>query len=152
MGHKINKRPYTKFHQSLADEICETIASTRKGIRKLCEENENWPDPAQIFRWLNTNKSFCDQYAQAKENQVEVNIDYLQELIDEPHRYINDKGIEVIDVAMIRTKVDAIKWHVGKLKPKKYGLDNQEESSSKESQEEIRRRYHEQDEINKKEF
>lgn len=114
-------RPST-FTQKIADEICETIASQERGLRLLCDENAHWPSRATIFRWMVKYPTFCDQYAKAKESQVEASVDYIQELINEPHKFYEEEtGKTIIDVQLIRVKVDAIKWKAAQLKPKKYG-------------------------------
>jgi len=141
----------TKYNKSLAEEICNAIATSGKGLITLCNEHEEWPERGTIFRWINTNLEFRDMYAVAKEHQVEVNVDYLQEIMNEPHRYINERGIEVCDASMLRTKVDAIKWHAAKLKAKKYGV-NMDEATNNNLLDEQRRRFAELDAKNKKEY
>ncbi len=54
---------YTK---DLAQDICDKIASSSKGLKKLCAENAHWPNKDTIFTWLKNNSSFADQYARAK--------------------------------------------------------------------------------------
>jgi hypothetical protein len=141
----------SKYTKELAEEICNAIATSGKGLISLCNEHDNWPDRANIFRWINTNLEFRAMYALAKEHQVEVNVDYLQEIMNEPHRYINERGIEVCDASMLRTKVDAIKWHAAKLKAKKYGV-TADESTDNNLLDKQRKHYADLDAKNKKEY
>lgn len=115
-----NGRP-TKYTPELADEICSAIESSEKGLQHLCNENPHWPERANIFIWLRKYPEFQFKYTQAKESQVEVNVDYIQEMANEPHHYIDDIGNERVDVSLLRVKIDALKWKAAKLKPKKYG-------------------------------
>ena len=112
----------TLYTPELADEICDAISSSDNGLAHLCVNNSHWPSREQIFVWLRRYPEFAHKYTQAKECQVEVSVDYMQELMSEPHRFVDQETGQIrIDVPMIRTKMDAIKWQAGKLKPKKYG-------------------------------
>ena len=141
----------TKYTKALADEICETIACSQKGMETLCNENEHWPDRGNIFRWMIRYEDFRHNYAQAKEKQVEVSIDYLQEMANEPHHYYDEFGNRRIDVGLLRCKMDALKWKAGKLKAKKYGDVKQEEVNN-DLHDDAMKRKQEMDEKNKKEY
>lgn len=119
----------TIYTEKLADEICDAIASSSLGLAHLCDQNPHWPARQHIFIWLRKYPDFYDKYAKAKENQVEVSVDYMNELMNEPHKYVDENGQNRVDVGMIRTKMDAIKWQAGKLKRKKYGDDIKEVES-----------------------
>jgi terminase small subunit-like protein len=140
------------YTPELADEICDAISSSEKGLAHLCEANPHWPARQHIFVWLRKYPDFYDKYTRAKENQVEVCVDYMQELMSEPHKFVDEETGRIrVDVQMLRTKMDAIKWQAGKLKPKKYGESRQEEINHSLHEDVIKRK-HELDEKNKKEF
>ncbi len=141
----------TKYTKELANEICEAIATSEKGLQTLCDENPHWPERGNIFRWMIRYDDFRHNYTVAKERQVEVSIDYLQEMANEPHRYIDEFGNVRIDVSLLRCKMDAIKWKAGKLKAKKYGDSKQEEVNNDLHEDAIKRKQ-ELDEQNKKEY
>jgi len=111
----------TKYTNELGAEICAAIASSEEGLSHLCEKHPHWPDRATIFTWRRTNENFRNLYTKAKEEQCEVVVEYMQELMSEPHKFIDDMGREKVDVPMLRVKMDAMKWHAAKLKPKKFG-------------------------------
>lgn len=116
----------TDYTDKLADEICDVISCSNKGIKKLCEANENWPHPDTIFLWLKTHKYFSDQYVRAKQLQIEVFIDEILEISDDnTHDYISTSdGKKVIDhehVQRARLRIDTRKWLASKLVPKVYG-------------------------------
>ena len=140
------------YTPELAQEICEKIASSELGLANLVKENPHWPDRANIFIWMRKHSEFRDMYAKAKEEQVEVCVDYLQEMANEPHHYIDDNGNQRIDVGMLRVKMDAVKWTASKLKAKKYGDIKQQENVNQEVDDDIKKRYAEMDERNKKEY
>lgn len=142
----------TIYNDKIADEICDALAGSERGLIYLCEQNAHWPSRSQIFVWLRRYPVFADKYTRAKEQQVEVFIDYMQELMSEPHKIVDEEtGHMRLDVQMIRTKMDAIKWQAGKLKPKKYG-DAKIEDASNVLHEDVIKRKEELDERNKKEF
>jgi hypothetical protein len=124
---KKNGRP-TLYTPELAAEICEVIASNKGGLSQLCAERPHWPVPSNIFIWLRRYKEFRESYATAKSEQVEVSIDYMQEMMTEPHHYTDENGNKRVDVGMMRVKVDAIKWKAGKLQAKKYGVNQSDEA------------------------
>jgi len=144
----------TIYTTILADEICDAISSSEKGLRQLCEENPHWPDRSNIFIWLRRYSEFQDQYTRAKEHQVEVSVDYMTELMNEPHYFVDDKGRTRVDSSLLRTKMDAIKWQSGKLKPKKYGDIKLDESQEKNAaiHEDTKKRKQELDEEKKKDY
>lgn len=129
----------TTYNEHIAKEICDAIASSELGLMHLCNKNPHWPNRSTIFLWRRTHKEFAIMYDQAKEDQTEVVVEYMQELMDEPHKYIDDNGINKVDIQLLRLKVDAIKWQASKLKPKKFGeqrmIENLVQDNAKYKQE-----------------
>ena len=89
------------------------------------------PAMSTIFKWLNDYKEFSEQYARAKEAQADA---FAEEILDIADDGTNDwveihgrdgentgwrENGEAIRRSVLR--VDARKWLMGKLKPKKYG-------------------------------
>ena len=91
-------------------------------MKKLCDENNNWPSSATIYRWISNNEEFRNRYAQAKRSQIEVLVDEIIDITtDSPHTYTDDNGNIRCDAAILRVKVDTRKWLASKLLPKVYG-------------------------------
>ncbi len=118
----------SEYTEALAAEVLAGIATTNKGLATLCEENPNWPEPRTIYRWLMANDTFCQRYARAKEDQTQVLEDEMLAIADTPQigEIVTDKGdkVEIRRGDMIehrRLRIEARKWLMGKLKPKKYG-------------------------------
>ncbi len=112
----------TKYTPELVDEICEAIASSELGLQHLCDANPHWPERGRIFVWRRKYPDFKRKYDLAKEEQTDVCLEYMQEIVNEPHTYIDkDTGDVRVDVAMLKVKLENMKWQMGKLKRKKYG-------------------------------
>lgn len=118
----------SEYTQEIADRICAQLAEGIS-LRTVCLGDE-MPDKATVFRWLRTNKDFCDQYARAKEESTDA---LAEEIID-----ISDDGTndwmtittaggfekEVVNHEVVnrsKLRVDTRKWIMSKMKPKKYG-------------------------------
>lgn len=141
------------YSPELADEICDAIASSELGLCHLVDKNPHWPDRANIFMWVRKHPDFRDKYYKAKEDQTEVCVEYMHEVMNEPHKIIDENtGYTKIDVPMLRLKMDTMKWHASKLKPKKFGDSKDQVVNNTELNEDIRKRFKDLDEKNKKEF
>lgn len=98
---------YTK---KVADDICQLIAQG-ESLRSICERS-SMPSLSMVFRWLNEQSLFREQYARAREAQTEK---MLEDML-----FIADSATpENVNVAKLQ--VDTRKWAMAKLAPKKYG-------------------------------
>jgi hypothetical protein len=141
------KREYT---QEIANEICNAIATSTKGLKALCELNPHWPRQTTINEWIFKHDDFNDQYARAKLKQTEANIDLLQEYIEIDH-YYKKSDDRVLNESLLRTKIDTIKWMASKLHPRKFG-DVKEETNNNRVHEETMAHKAALDEKNKKDY
>ena len=111
----------------LAEEICNAVSCSSKGIKQLCKEHEHWPSHDTIYRWLAMEKEFSDLYARATRLQIEVIVDEILEIADDASNdsVINEEdGKFTIDHEHInrsRLKIDTRKWLAAKLCPRLYG-------------------------------
>lgn len=109
------KRPIgrpSKFSQDLAENICEQIANG-KSLRAICA-GDDMPSATTVFKWLNENQDFSEQYARARGRQADH---YFEEIVEIADSVEADSAA----VAKARLQVDARKWAASKLAPKKYG-------------------------------
>jgi hypothetical protein len=116
----------TKYTDNLADEICDAIATSSDGLRKLCANNKHWPDRDTIFRWLFNNDSFYDRYHKAKQMQITALVDDVIDISDDTSRdtKVNEEGKEVANSEYVnrsRLRVETRKWLAAKLVPRLYG-------------------------------
>ena len=149
---KANGRP-TVYTEELAKEICDAIASSNEGLQALCEQHPHWPTRACIFLWMRRYPGFFDLYTRAKEQQAEVQVDYMLAIANEPHHYIDpETGAERIDSSMLRIKMDAIKWQASKLAQKRFGDKTETIVTNPELLQDSLERKNKLDEKNKKEY
>lgn len=96
------------FNTATADAICERIAGG-ESLRTICKDRD-MPSPATVFKWLNNQPTFAEQYARAREAQADTIVDEIVDIADRAK-----------DPNKARVQIDARKWVAGKMKPKKYG-------------------------------
>lgn len=133
MSTRKTGRP-SAFTQALGDRICQKITEGLS-LRKICKL-EGIPSTTSVFRWLDANPAFREQYALSKQAQAEHYANEIVEIADErPTCMVPDPdgGVsERVDNAGVnrnRLRVDARKWVAAKLLPKKYGEFRQVEHS-----------------------
>ena len=98
----------SSYTKEIATIICDRIADG-EGLRAICAD-ETMPSKPTVFRWLEANTQFRDQYARAREDQADTYADDMVHIADTES-----------DPQKARVRIDARKWHASKLKPKKYG-------------------------------
>lgn len=98
----------SSYTQELADEICNRIAKGET-LRTIILD-EHMPDRVTIYRWLEVNEDFRNQYAHARLQQAD---NYFEQVIDE--------AFTSHDAQIGRLRMDALKWVASKMQPKKYG-------------------------------
>lgn len=117
----------TMYTDELAQEICDVVSLSEKGLRRLCEENDHWPDKITIFRWRRDNEQFCTLFDKAKENQMEVQAEELMNIADDI-----DQNKTMVQVQHSKLRIETRKWTMERLKPKKYGSRTQTELTGKD--------------------
>ena len=124
------------FTQELADVICERIANG-ESLRRICKD-EGMPSMGTVMRWLNQDAVFCEQYVRARELQAEGFFDEIADIADNasndwmetcdpdnPGYRLNGEHIQ-----RSKLRVDARKWMLAKMLPKKYGDKQQIDHTS----------------------
>jgi len=120
----------SSFTTKTADIICQRI-SDGQSLREICR-NDDMPDKATVMRWLGNEKqsAFRDQYARARDAQVDHFAEEILEISDDgsndwmERKLPNGEATEVINhehIARSKLRVDARKWLMSKMAPKKYG-------------------------------
>lgn len=116
------------FTQETADAICQRIA-LGQSLREITRD-ENMPDQSTVYRWLAVNEPFREQYARARSDQADYFLDELLEIADDGsndwmlRNHGQDDDVEVPNhdhINRSKLRVDARKWAMSKLAPKKYG-------------------------------
>jgi hypothetical protein len=116
-----------------ADEIkaaiCERIADG-ESLRQIIAD-EGMPASSTVFKWLNEDAQFSEQYARAREAQADALFDDLLGIADDgSNDWMERKNADGQNIgwqengeALRRSalRIDARKWMIAKLQPKKYG-------------------------------
>jgi hypothetical protein len=96
------------YSERWADEICERMIEG-ESLRSICRDVDT-PSLSTVFKWLEEQPSFSEQYARAIELRAHV---------------LADDAVEVTttcaDPQVARVRMDALKWRAGTLNPKVYG-------------------------------
>ncbi len=111
--------------ESIFKEICKQISEEGKPIRKVLLQ-EGMPKNETFYKWLDEDEEKAKQYMRACKKRADVIFEEIVTIADdqESDTYKNQDGVEVINHNVInrsRLRVDARKWVVSKMNPKKYG-------------------------------
>lgn len=118
----------SEYTAAIAAEICGRLANG-ESLREICA-SDDMPGKSTVFNWLAAHKEFVDQYARAREAQVEHWADEIVEIADDGtndwiERQNSDgstyEAVNSDHINRSRLRVDARKWLMSKLAPKKYG-------------------------------
>lgn len=129
----------SSFTQETADTICQRLAEGQS-LREICRDPK-MPHRATVLRWLAVpeNEIFRDQYARAREAQADHWADEILEIADDGTNDWMDRRAatgggrseaagdaeETVPnhehINRSKLRVDARKWLMSKLAPKKYG-------------------------------
>ena len=129
---------HSDYTDEIADEICERLADG-ESLRSICK-SEGMPSVSAVMRWLAKDEysAFREQYIRAREAQADLIFDEMIDIADDS---TNDwmlreggenPGYELNGEAIRRTQVrlDARKWVLGRMSPKKYGDKTYAETTS----------------------
>ncbi len=100
------------YMPEVADDIC-TLLADGESLRDVCR-HPGMPNKATVFRWLAENEVFRDQYAKATDVRADVIFDEIIDIADSTEA-------DAAEVAKSRLKIDARKWVLSRMAPKKYG-------------------------------
>jgi hypothetical protein len=97
----------------------------------IIEKNPQIPRIRTVFNWLNSENNsfdpeFLRNYARAQEIRAEREFEEIKAIADNQEKdvYYDKDGNECVDHNVInrsRLMVDARKWRIAKMQPKKYG-------------------------------
>jgi len=114
---------HSTYTLELAAEICKRIA-LGESLRSICAE-PGMPAQETVYRWIRNDQDFREKYARAREDQAEFYLDEIIAISDDTTHdtRITDSGDQPNSewISRSRLRVDARKWAMSKLAPKKYG-------------------------------
>jgi len=128
----------TDYTPELSGIICEMLANGAS-MRSVCRDKST-PAMTTVFKWLRENEEFKTQYDIAVEERTEA---MAEDILDIADNGTNDwmeangddnAGYRLNGEALQRSRlrVDTRKWHMSKMKPKKYGDKIQQEITAPE--------------------
>lgn len=92
--------------------ICNRIIEGQS-LRQICKDSL-LPNRDTIYSWLQRDKAFSDQYAQARMIQADQFFDEMDEIVRQPMQ-------NMIQIQQARLQIDTMKWRLSKMLPKAYG-------------------------------
>lgn len=130
----------TDYNLEIATTLCNRISGIGqdkpRSVRSVCSDDD-MPSLDAFFKWIAKYREFNDQYARAKEIQMEFYADEINTIADDDSKdfQIDPDGKVRSDntaVNRARLRVDSRKWLMSKLAPKKYGDTQKHEHSGPE--------------------
>lgn len=117
-----------KVFTEILDEI-EQGSSLRAALRK-----DKRPSSKTFFEWIKNSDEKEKQYARAMDKRADTIFEDILNIADDNSQdvFYDDQGNERVNNDVIqraRLRVDARKWMLGKMNPKKYGDKIQQEHS-----------------------
>ena len=112
------------YSEEIANKICSLISNTDKGLNHICK-GEGMPSRSIVYEWLILYPEFSDNYARAKERQADLIFEDIISISDDSSQDEKDTEFGIKEntefTSRSRLKIDARKWVLSKLQPKKYG-------------------------------
>lgn len=117
----------SSYTPEIAQEILERLAAG-ESLRGICRDL-HMPSDASVRRWaVDDVDGFSSRYAQARDIGLDTLADEILEISNTPkvgvRREQSKEGTKVVEEDMLghrKLQVDARKWYLSKLAPKKYG-------------------------------
>lgn len=110
---------YTKEEiDALFKDICERIMNGER-LRNILKESQ-YPSTDTFYRWLSDYDDKAKQYARAMEVRADLMFDQIFDIAEhtsEDHTPFTGSNVVNRD----RLRIDAYKWALSKMNPKKYG-------------------------------
>lgn len=112
-----------EFTEEIFTAICERMAEG-EGLRKICRDPE-MPDRTTVLRWIENDTGRQTKYQRAREALMDWYSEEILEIAFDDKGDIISEGGKIMGnhaaVQRARLKVDALKWTMSKLHPKRYG-------------------------------
>lgn len=123
-----SEKEVTEVFNTICDEL-EKGFSLRSILRR-----ENMPSSRTFFKWIDEDTEKVKQYERSVELRSELLFDEIIEIADKQGEDVgeDEQGNKVINHNIVqrnRLQIDARKWALSKMLPKKYGDKIQQEHS-----------------------
>ena len=116
-------RPPMEFDPERGDAICELIANHTTGLKKLREQYpEVMPNPLTLYKWLDANDEFAEQYARACQAQQDLCVDASLNELEELNVRSFAGSLANAEVSRLRELANHRRWRAERLARTRYGL------------------------------
>lgn len=110
--------------KTILEGIFNDIAKNKLSLSKACDKANL--EKSSFYEWIDSDKEFNNQYARATEERQTGLFEEILDIADESERDIitGEDGKEKVDWEVIgrsKLRIDARKWILSKMNPKKYG-------------------------------
>jgi len=116
--------------EEIFNEICRQIAEEGKSLRSVLL-SDNMPTSQTFYKWVDSSEEKTVHYVRATDKRADLIFEEILHIADTPKEGTTtketEKGVEITTGDMIqhrRLQVDARKWMLGKMNPKKYSDKN----------------------------
>ncbi len=116
------------YDPEIAADSCLRLSICTKSLVSILSERDEFPEHSTFYRWMLNHEELRTLYAHARDAQLQILADEIQEIADEPQsgEVVTIKGdereVKISDMLEHRKlRIDARKWLLSKLAPKKYG-------------------------------
>jgi hypothetical protein len=112
--------------EAIQDRFDAIIKEIEQGssLRKILSQ-KGYPSSQTFYKWISEDEIKAKQYARACEVRSDLIFDEILEIADDPREdaIVTDNGIVMNTEFVQRSKlrIDARKWVLAKMNPKKYG-------------------------------
>ena len=115
------------MEQQIEDAVKYIFSEIEKGraLRNVLKD-EGTPSTSTFSIWMDRDEELSKRYARACEKRADVIFDDILDIADDSSgdKMINEDGREVLNSEFVqrsRLRIDARKWILAKMNPKKYG-------------------------------
>lgn len=110
--------------ESILNQVCDRLEKG-ESLRNILRES-NMPSTQTFYKWIDEDEQKAKQYARAKEAYADNVFNDIILISDgtDNDELIDENGLPQVNHHVIqrdRLRIDARKWHLSKLNPKKYG-------------------------------
>jgi hypothetical protein len=121
------------YSAEITDKICDRLAAG-ESLNAICRD-ERMPSRKVVHEWVADDRNgFRDKYARAREMQADYYADQIIEIADDDSKdWISCEDETVLNhehVQRSRLRVEARKWLMARMAPKKYGDKLQTENNT----------------------
>ena len=110
MATKQTGRP-SDYLVEVADDICSLLASG-ESLNSICKKT-GFPNRSTVYRWLREHDEFRNNYARASDDRAESIFEEMLDIADGAEE-------ETASIAKARLQIDARKWILSRMNPKKF--------------------------------